>query len=1295
MPGLPVAQATFTAKRVQDTDQDWRASPGDPRCALHAHHAARMAGLPLVGDRVHVTEAWFVPATYPSPGTLDGRQWATSIAGIDGTGFPRTCPGSCGRNGSVLWRGQVKARINAQDDWSQGAGITAASFIQSDPSRGFNDRVGRPGAPAPLSGGDGGGLALNHITPSLSGGDGLGPAYLDRPHQVLFVNAFNVTFALDMPDVGVTGYGRPASRGRVRLLFPLGPSAAVNRTLVRKARRLAGAVISTFDGSAPRSTLCTNISPTGTLFPRYSVMPPWTWFTHAPSGFLCSGGHSGPCQARLSGCVTTADILRVNHSDECERRCLLDSGVGASDSFHGPSSATLQVAYAPLVAWWKPCMACGPTAAVRAGSPSGPAPPCDEAQCVANLTRLLQRRLVRPNAVPLPMQLQALREADRSAFAWYVCASTVRQSFLSGLPLCTPLCEAGRGGSATRMVAWAGGPAESGSRAAGRVWLMAWSGSRGGGTARRCVAAADVVRGAAAQGRLSLSRWKAAVAGAASADWPDDLVSSVLSAASVNVTLRVPRGQLRRHTLAGLLTEVAAEAAAAAADWTPACVRSRCLRCPAASDGQVWSNASYDPASGRPYVPARATPLVELLLEITFLPMAGAGCDGAADTRRRWLVDARGQAGGEWGAPVAFVGPGSNASWAGAHAEAAAVASAHASSGALAASRSPAVRALSLHGALSDASSRRVLGLWLVWAAHHSPVLASRRCLLEDTPGAGPWWSGADDCAAVVQPVVVAACALVAATATAAAVAASLQPGVHCRRSSPRAGLARLAVAASQASFTSARALLVQSALRTVQAAACACVAMTAGRVSDVVMAASLVGLCLHTVWTAASCCQLAARGRVGPSGRGSGPGVPLSPVVAWRGARRREQSSTAPPEARGTAHAAPGSLNRAPPGELEASASATPPPPVARSPPRSALAAAASRSPPRSALAAAASRPATPSPTGQPPVSRRPGLAGPGSAQPWARREVPPSPALTTLAGLPRWVAVCVALASSGDPVRGLRAASLLRDALISLSAAEAMMSVPPLLLARLQGSGSAEEDEDDEDQEAAGTSDDGGWSAAEPTSRQALRAGGVLASASDGFGGDGGSLLEGVTLTHGALETARAEEKAQSPALPGARGQARWGPAAERRQGWRKASENSAAVAADAPGSWRADAAAMAERDGALPRPPAALRGRAQAVWASLLRLPGLFPELVCLVGGVLVMLVASESIPVLGHAAAVRLLAGTVMAGNPSSLAALQSEASHWLRSTDNLLLCTGVTGGLMSASAAAAVWLRLAE
>jgi len=291
--------------------------------------------------------------------------------------------------------------------------------------------------------------------------------------------------------------------------------------------------------------------------------------------------------------------------------------------------------------------------------------------------------------------------------------------------------------------------------------------------------------------------------------------------------------------------------------------------------------------------------------------------------------------------------------------------------------------------------------------------------------------------------------------------------------------------------------------------------------------------------------------------------------------------------------------------------------------------------------------------------------------------------------------VAVCVALASSGDPVRGLRAASLLRDALISLSAAEAMMSVPPLLLARLQGSGSAEEDEDDEDQEAAGTSDDGGWSAAEPTSRQALRAGGVLASASDGFGGDGGSLLEGVTLTHGALETARAEEKAQSPALPGARGQARWGPAAERRQGWRKASENSAAVAADAPGSWRADAAAMAERDGALPRPPAALRGRAQAVWASLLRLPGLFPELVCLVGGVLVMLVASESIPVLGHAAAVRLLAGTVMAGNPSSLAALQSEASHWLRSTDNLLLCTGVTGGLMSASAAAAVWLRLAE
>jgi len=508
--------------------------------------------------------------------------------------------------------------------------------------------------------------------------------------------------------------------------------------------------------------------------PSGGAVPPW--FDEADrskplfpaSATTCHGGHADGCQIRAWSCPMAGAAALPDPRNATLRRCAPDTTIGSLVALQPapPAATTWQIAYAgAMTAWWKPCQACGPLDDVRrrGDAAAETLPECDAAACRANVSRLLQRRAVVPGGVPSPALLGALRDADGSAFPLYRCRATDSLSFMAGYPACTPLCLGpGRGPSGLVAWSWQAGAAggQVGGWGAGRTWLMAWSGVWAeAGAEAACVDAGSLVDGAQQSqgGSAPAIRWAerqgqgpASVRAAAG-------VQGLLSSASLRVVLAVPVGQLNRIDRRTMLAELSAEAAAAAGAPTDSCTVVECAGCPDASNGTVWSNRSQT-VPGRwsgPVVPGRHSPLVPLALVVRFLPVGVGGCQ-PSDEASTWEVDASLTAARDspTGDPVAFTGPGSNGSWAGAHAATAAAAAADRRLALLAARSAPAVLALSLRNAVRSPESHRVVGAWLVWAdpalqPADAPVRAVARCLFDprladdataDQVPAGSWW---------------------------------------------------------------------------------------------------------------------------------------------------------------------------------------------------------------------------------------------------------------------------------------------------------------------------------------------------------------------------------------------------------------------------------------------------------------------------------------------------------------------------------------------------------------------------
>jgi len=402
----------------------------------------------------------------------------------------------------------------------------------------------------------------------------------------------------------------------------------------------------------------------------------------------------------------------------------------------------------------------------------------------------------------------------------------------------------------------------------GRTWLMGWSGRRLSSSESSCLSASSLLGSLLGSGRLRVSAraGSGGLADASSASVEAAMLSPLLSSASVLLVLDVPVGQLRRVSRATFMQNIAAEASAAAAMSVVSCAAAVCESCPSSSNGTVWSNATRDPATGQYYVPARATPTVRLRVRIVFLPLGAVACQlqGEVWPPQDWLVDARSRDID----PVAFAGPGSNMSWAvkgRAYASAGQVRDTYFATHSLTARSSPALRAASLAAVVSDESSHRVIGSWLVWAsgsANAGAVVDVRlRCATDAMEGSVRSWWESGDCGRLVDTEETVGWCVAAAGMVVLSVLGVIESWLclRCRAGAKADKLQGLAASAAMRDRRAAISLL-GSAGRGVQATGVVGLALSLGRLSAMGLFVSVVVLGVHAVCAGASALRAIVR---------------------------------------------------------------------------------------------------------------------------------------------------------------------------------------------------------------------------------------------------------------------------------------------------------------------------------------------------------------------------------------------------------------------------------------------------
>ncbi|KAA0170150.1 hypothetical protein FNF27_06742 [Cafeteria roenbergensis] len=513
--GIPFGHSYVSAFPVGGTFPAWRAESSsggrESACRWHSHDAHKMTAYFGPGEVALISEIWLTPTQYPPPVSAFSRlTWVRDAASIPD-------PAKCLTYGS--YSHSLQSDITTDNGLAQMFGEFAF--------KGFAPPTFRPGPndwPAQFSSGQASSRASPQ-NPTLRLGDRVPGStfepdsprvprlYMNRPQQMLGVFVVNVSAlgGLSMPDVGATGYSSPPREGDVRLVLPR-PSAGAPWTsaVVNATAPLLGHSETYFNGQLVPNA-CSNI---GNHI--YAFQPVWGEITEAPQPSTvqtCFGGHAGGCDVGGLGCGFVGTVVPPDMSNATVRSETFDVGLGEACLTDFPASSSNQVGFISMLAYHKPCQGCGHRNSVVGGRDGAPLPECDMAACQANITRALQRRAVPSRQVPPPAALGVMRLADGGAFDWYACRPTPRDSYLSGYPGCTPQCVSVDADGRMRatlpelqaLVGWswpAGGGTMSRGFAAGRSWLMSWSGGWAPGTRVGCVDAGQLIDEAGGAGLL-------------------------------------------------------------------------------------------------------------------------------------------------------------------------------------------------------------------------------------------------------------------------------------------------------------------------------------------------------------------------------------------------------------------------------------------------------------------------------------------------------------------------------------------------------------------------------------------------------------------------------------------------------------------------------------------------------------------------------------------------------------------------------------------------------------------------
>jgi len=755
-------------------------------CAHHRNNASKVASTLLGGEFAVLVETWWMPTTDEPSCCSDPREWQMSMYSNAATVFAATAPGrgatlpgqgngpppSPGEDWEVFASPFVSHQAFLTADYT-GSSVVSAAFLalkSATPDGGVETAAYR-GSPVGMISG-----ATAH------------PGFVNRPQQMLTLLLTNGT------QLGLT---RPDDISRVTPPPGSHPFSAVGGLILPgqewgtagERRAVADQLQQTaFLWNGRPSALSCGIRGTvkGTDY-----MVPWQTYRvgepNRPAAAFCLGGHNTTCDTALSACAAAGNLSTIDASNATVLARLRPflAGSTVSRTRHPRLRPSWQSGRLLLHAVTKPCGACGHGAAALRSGPAGDVaapvsaggpPGCDLAACRRAIAEAVQRRAPAAGTAPPPGLLASLRAADGGAHAFYACGSTPPDGFTSGRHSCVPLC------LDPSRVPWLALPSDRGSTATAlrttgtRSWLMAWDGPRADARGRPgrawCADPAQVLASAAA----SLLRWPDGSAVPASAVGP--LASPLLASASVTVVLSVPSTKTRLATRPRFLAEAATDAALASGAPPGSCVTAECESCPVPGNTSVWAqSSSLSAGTGAPLPGSYASP-VRLRLRFRFPALGTGGCDPqeGAGAVSRWVVDA--SRAGE--PPVAFTGPGSNASWAGDHPAAAAAAAAAGYVVVGGPSSSPALLALALWSyAEGGAHPYRLGGRWLVHAVgpvggEGAPagavgagaVTVSLRCADgQDGAGGGGGcpvpapaaWSAFAQCSALLVPVVLAA----------------------------------------------------------------------------------------------------------------------------------------------------------------------------------------------------------------------------------------------------------------------------------------------------------------------------------------------------------------------------------------------------------------------------------------------------------------------------------------------------------------------------------------------------------
>ncbi|KAA0170151.1 hypothetical protein FNF27_06743 [Cafeteria roenbergensis] len=514
--GIPFGHSYVSAFPVGGTFPAWRAESSsggrESACRWHSHDAHKMTAYFGPGEVALISEIWWTPTQFPPPVSLWGILSWTRAASLT----PR--PGQCGayvnfthtfQTGEIsdAAMGQLVASLYM-------SGLSPPTFRPGPEDRPAQEAWGRytstatPRFPLSRLGDRVPGSTFEPDSPEVP------RLYMNRPQQMLGVFVVNVSAlgGLSMPDVGATGYSSPPREGDVRLVLPR-PSAGAPWTsaVVNATAPLLGHSETYFNGQlVPNS--CGNFGRTS----LYAFQPVWGEITEAPQPSTvqtCFGGHAGGCDVGGLGCGFVGTVVPPDMSNATVRNETFLASVGTACLKPEPFSSASQVGFISMLAYHKPCQGCGHRNSVVGGRDGAPLPECDMAACQANITRALQRRAVPSRQVPPPAALGVMRLADGGAFDWYACRPTPRDSYLSGYPGCTPQCVSVDADGRMRatlpelqaLVGWswpAGGGTMSRGFAAGRSWLMSWSGGWAPGTRVGCVYAGQLIDEAGGAGLL-------------------------------------------------------------------------------------------------------------------------------------------------------------------------------------------------------------------------------------------------------------------------------------------------------------------------------------------------------------------------------------------------------------------------------------------------------------------------------------------------------------------------------------------------------------------------------------------------------------------------------------------------------------------------------------------------------------------------------------------------------------------------------------------------------------------------